>query len=93
MFYVYGIQSEVTGKLYTGQTEDIEKRLRQHNDPSNDFSEYTKHNKGPWRLLYKEEIITRFDALKREKFLKSGKGRQYIKRLLLGSSAGRAGGC
>ena len=92
MFYVYVIESESTDKIYIGQTSDLEKRLKQHNDPCNDFSEYTKKNKGPWKLLYKEEVETRVDALKREKFLKSGQGRNFIK-LLLGSSAGRAGGC
>ena len=92
MFYVYVIKSDSSDKIYIGQTSDLEKRLKQHNDPLNDFSEYTKHNKGPWELIYKEEVATRSEALKRERFLKSGKGRNFLK-LLLGSSAGRAGGC
>ena len=93
MFYVYIIQSKSTAKTYVGQTVNLEKRLQQHNDPVNNFSKYTKQNKGPWTLLYKEEVQTRLDALKREKFLKSGKGRQFINNLLPGSSVGRAGGC
>ena len=92
MYYVYVIRSETSNKIYVGQTIDLEKRLKQHNDPDNDFSSYTKQNMGPWKLFYKEEAGTRSEALKREKFLKSGKGREFLK-LLLGSSVGRAGGC
>ncbi|MEW6570331.1 MAG: GIY-YIG nuclease family protein [Nitrospirota bacterium] len=92
MFYVYVVRSESSKKIYIGQTSDLDRRLKQHNDPCNDFSEFTKKNKGPWKLLYKEVAATRADALRREKFLKSGQGRNFIK-LLLGSSAGRAGGC
>jgi len=78
MFYVYVIKSENSDKTYIGQTSDLEKRLRQHNDLGNNFSKYTKRNKGPWKLIYKEEVSTRSEALRREKFLKSGKGRELI---------------
>jgi len=78
MFYVYVIKSETSDKTYIGQTSDLEKRLKQHNDPGNNFSKYTKQNKGPWKLVYKEEVATRSEALRREKFLKSGKGRELL---------------
>ncbi len=92
MFYVYVIRSESSNKIYIGQTSDIYKRLKQHNDPNNNDSKFTKQNKGPWKLIYKEEAVSRSEALRREKILKSGKGREFIK-TFLGSSAGRAGGC
>lgn len=79
MFYVYVIESENSDKIYIGQTSNIEKRLVQHNDPNNNYSKYTKQNKGPWKLIYKEEVISRSLAIRREKFLKSGKGREFIK--------------
>lgn len=82
MFYVYVIKSGSSDKIYIGQTVDIEKRIRQHNDPGNNFSVYTKKNKGPWELVYKEEVETRRDALTREKNLKSSRGRSYIRTLL-----------
>lgn len=81
MYYVYIIKSESTGKIYTGQTSDLEKKLRQHNDPDNNLSKYTKQNKGTWKLIYKEELFTRAEAIKREKFLKSGKGRSCLKKI------------
>lgn len=83
MYYVYVIKSESTGKSYIGQTADLDKRLKQHNDPLNNMSRYTKQNKGPWKLIYKEEVINRSEALKRERFLKSGKGRDFLKRFPL----------
>ena len=92
MFYVYVIKSLSSDKIYIGQTSDLDKRLKQHNDPDNDFSKYTKHNQGPWELKYKEENETRLVALQGEKFLKGGRGRNFLK-IFLGSSAGRAGGC
>ncbi len=82
MFYVYVIQSRSSDKIYIGQTIDLEKRIRQHNDPENNFSLYTKKNKGPWELVYKEDVATRRDALRREKYLKSSRGRSYIKAFL-----------
>ena len=70
MFYVYVIKSRNSDRPYVGQTSDLEKRLKQHNDPCNDFSRHTKQNKGPRKLIYKEEVLTRSEALRREKFLK-----------------------
>ncbi len=56
----------------SGQTSDLDRRLREHNDPCLGKSPYTRKQKGPWKLLYSEEHITRGEALKRERFLKSG---------------------
>ncbi len=36
----------------------------------------------PWELVYKEMYITRKEARQREKFLKSGKGRDFLKQIL-----------
>ena len=74
-FSVYVIKSTRTGKLYTGQTQQLEKRLLQHNDGS---SPYTK-NRGPWVLIYEESFATRAEAMAREKFLKTGKGHEFLK--------------
>ncbi|MBI5805730.1 GIY-YIG nuclease family protein [candidate division TA06 bacterium] len=79
MYYVYLIRSRTTGKTYTGQTSDMEKRLAYHNDPANRLTLYTKRNQGPWLLVYSEQYASRQEAVKRERFLKSGKGRTFIK--------------
>jgi putative endonuclease len=79
MYYVYLIRSRTTGKTYIGQTSDMEKRLAYHNDPANRLTLYTKRNQGPWLLVYSEQYASRQEAVKRERFLKSGKGRAFIK--------------
>jgi putative endonuclease len=81
-YFVYIIQSETTGKVYTGQTSNVPRRLSQHNDPNNYLTLHTKRNKGPWKLVHVEELPTRSEAMKREKELKTGKGRELIKRFL-----------
>jgi putative endonuclease len=77
------LQNETTGKLYKGQTSDLEKRLESHNTHEPGTMRYTYKQKGPWRLLYSEEHSTRSEAMKKEKFLKSGQGREWIKDNLL----------
>ena len=78
MFIVYILKSESSGKLYTGHTHDLKSRLATHNMG---FSQYTK-GRGPWKLIYSEEFNTRGEAMKREKFFKSGKGREELKGLI-----------
>jgi len=77
MFYVYVLQNNE--KLwYTGYTSDLRKRFSQHNTKK---SKYTK-NRGPYKLIYYEACINEKDAKSREKYLKSGMGKRYIKNRL-----------
>ena len=78
MFIVYILRSQSTGTLYTGQTSDLERRLREHQAGD---ARYTL-GRGPWILIHKETYPTRSEAMKREKYLKSGKGRKYLKDFL-----------
>ncbi len=79
MYSVYVILSE-SGILYVGQTDNLSRRLEEHNAG---VSFYTRRSKS-WKLVYKEEYATRSEAMKREKVLKSGKGRDFLKRLVSG---------
>ena len=72
-FYVYIIQSESTGILYKGFTENYIKREYEHN---NGFSRYT-NGKGPWKLIYVEELSDKKSALIREKKLKRA-NKEYL---------------
>ncbi len=83
MYYAYVVRSESTGKIYIGQTEDKDKRLRQHNDINFDRRSYTKLNKGPWKLVYQEQYETREEALRREKYLKSHHGRDWLRNVMV----------
>ena len=78
MPFTYVLRSSVTARFYTGATTNIEARLVQHNT---DQSRSTKH-RGPWELVHLEEFATLAEALRRERFLKSGRGRDELKRIL-----------
>lgn len=83
MFWVYVIQNP-EGRIYTGQTDRLEWRLHQHNDPAHTLTRTTKRYPGPWKLVYVEELATRSEAMAREKKLKSGQGRAWLKEKLGG---------
>ena len=82
-YHVY-ILVNPDGKTYIGQTNDLERRLEQHNDPNWRGTLHTKRHSGPWHLLHSEKFGTRAEAIRRERELKTGKGRDWIKRELLG---------
>jgi len=83
MFTVYVIKSQSTGKIYAGQTADLTKRLARHNKELHyNPKGYTAKNKGPWKLVYQETHKTRTEALKKERYLKSHMGRDYIKSII-----------
>ncbi len=81
-FCVYILQSEANGKTYIGQTSDLKRRLLQHNDPDFRLTLYTKRNPGPWKLIHSEEYSTRTESMRRERWLKSGQGREWVHKLL-----------
>jgi len=78
MFYVYVLRNE-SGRTYTGHTQDLKERLNRHNTNQ----EISTKNRGPWLVVYSETLKTRSEAVKREKELKSGTGRDWIKKILL----------
>jgi putative endonuclease len=82
-FWVYLLQSESTGRVYIGQTSDLQRRLREHNDTELGRRRYTRRLKGPWQLRYSEEHVSRSEAMRRERFLKSGQGREWLKESVL----------
>ncbi len=78
VYVVYILQSEQDGSFYIGHTGDLGKRLADHNSGE---SRYTKR-KVPWRLVYEEKFETRSEAMKREKFLKAQKNKEFYLRLI-----------
>lgn len=78
MYYVYILKSRQTGKLYKGSTEDISQRLQEHNNGENTSTRAGR----PWHLVYYEAFTSKRDAIREERFLKSGRGRDRIKYLL-----------
>jgi putative endonuclease len=78
MFWVYVLMNP-QGKIYTGQTSDLSRRLSQHNDPNYRGTVHTKRHPGPWRLVYQEAFGSRGEAMGRERELKSSRGRDWIR--------------
>ena len=81
MYIVYAIFNKKHNKIYIGQTENMDERLLAHNEGRFTGS-YTAKFDGCWGLLYAEKCLTRKDVLKREKQLKSYRGREFIRSLI-----------
>ena len=77
-YSVYVLLSESYQTRYIGCTSSVAKRLKQHNEGR---CRYTKGRR-PWRLIYQEPFDSLGEARKREKFLKTGVGRQELSKLL-----------
>jgi len=75
VFYVYILKCS-DGKFYTGFSSDLKKRLTDHKSGN---VESTK-NKKPLKLIYYEAYINKINALNREKFLKTTKGKSQLKK-------------
>ena len=79
MFTVYVLFSEKFNKIYIGYTSDLDARFLSHN---------LLANKGwtikfrPWKIIHTEIFTEKLQALKREKELKSAKGRAFLRNLI-----------
>jgi len=78
VFFVYVLRSGVTGRLYVGSTQDVQDRLRRHNEGR---SKATRHG-APWVLLHTEAFATRAEAVRREGYYKTGHGRTELQAIL-----------
>lgn len=76
-FYVYVLLNQ-KGQFYTGCTENLKRRTGEHEDGK---STYTRHHE-PYRLVYYEACLNTNDAYAREKYLKSGMGKRYLRNRL-----------
>lgn len=77
-YYVYILESLKDKSWYIGFTTNIKKRVLQHNKKE---SKATKP-KSPYRVIYCEAYLNKKDAMGRERFLKSGAGRMFLKKQL-----------
>ena len=79
MYYVYALRSQSSDKIYIGSTNNLERRITEHNRLQQNIAHFTRKNAGPWIIVYKEKLSDKSSALKREKELKSFRGREFIK--------------
>ena len=80
MFFVYVLHSVEHNKIYIGYTGDLEARLKSHNELG--AKGWTIKYR-PWKLIYKEGYCSKAEAMKREKELKSSRGRNFIRTEIL----------
>ena len=78
MYTIYAVYNQKHKKIYIGQTADLTTRVRMHNDGTFSTS-YTARFDGVWTVIYSEEVSSREEALRREKQLKSFRGREFVK--------------
>ena len=76
MFYTYVLKSQILPKYYTGYTDDLEKRLLDHNSGKSVYSSRYK----PWVVVYYEEFDSKEQSIAREKYFKSAAGRRWLKK-------------
>jgi putative endonuclease len=77
MFYVYAIKSLSRNYIYVGLTNNLDRRVKQHNLGQNK----TTKPYVPFKLIYKHSFLTRVGARQKEKELKSGYGKEFLKTL------------
>lgn len=80
MYTVYVLFSESTRKTYIGMTSDLLNRFKSHNELGT--KGYTK-NYRPWKVIHIEYFTSKSEALVRERQLKSGNGRGFIKERII----------
>lgn len=78
MYYTYVLLSNKDKLFYTGFSRDLRKRLKEHNTGK----VASTKNRRPFELIYYEACINEQDATAREKYLKSGMGKRYLKNRL-----------
>ena len=75
IYFVYAIESIIDNYIYVGLTENVNRRIEQHNNGWNK----TTRSYRPFKILLIERYSTRLEARKREKYLKSGTGKEFLK--------------
>ncbi|MES2006946.1 MAG: GIY-YIG nuclease family protein [Patescibacteria group bacterium] len=75
MYWIYALKSTEKKFIYVGMTENLERRVNQHNAGRAPATQYY----APFTLLYSETAGSRQEARKREKYLKSGIGKEFLK--------------
>jgi putative endonuclease len=80
-YVVYLLKSLTAGKHYIGYTQNLISRFKSHNELGK--KGFTVRYR-PWHVIHVEIFNTKKEAMNREKFLKSGKGREWMKENILG---------
>jgi putative endonuclease len=75
-FWVYILQNP-SGRLYIGSSNNLQRRLQEHNDSQRGNPTFT-HKNGPWQLIWSEKRPSRSSAVLRERQIKNKKSAKWI---------------
>ena len=78
MWWMYIIQSQSSNRFYTGHSDDLVRRLAEHNQGQT----ASTRGRGPWELVSSEGFPTKAEACARERQVKSWKSRRSIEELI-----------
>jgi putative endonuclease len=78
-YFVYVLRNKINSELYKGITNNLQRRISEHNQGKHKYTSQFL----PWEIAYSEEFETLKEARSRELFLKSGSGREFLKRKLI----------
>jgi putative endonuclease len=79
MYFIYILYSVSANKYYVGHTDNLERRLFEHN---NGMTRFTSNIASDWNIMYTETFESRTLAAKREREIKARKSRVYIQSLI-----------
>ena len=80
MHWLYILQNESSGSYYIGSTNDVKRRLNEHNNKTKNT--WASNQQGNWKLILKKEFSKISEARKEEKTIKWQKSRKYIERFI-----------
>lgn len=75
MYYTYVLLSKKDNQFYSGHTNDLKKRYQEHTNGEVSSTSYRR----PLVLLYYEACINKFDAIRREKYFKTHRGKIFLR--------------
>lgn len=78
MYYVYVLLSQKDNKFYIGFTGELKRRLKEHNSGKNTSTK----SRRPLKLIYYEAHLSQADAMRRERYFKTTKGKSTLKQML-----------
>lgn len=78
MWHVYALESKIDGDRYVGMTNDLKRRFDMHNSGK----VFATRDRYPLKLIYVESYLNQNDAASRERFLKSGWGKNHLAKVL-----------
>lgn len=78
MYVVYALKSLTRKYIYVGMTNNVERRLHEHNNGENNSTKAYR----PFKMIFSERFQTRVEARKKEIYLKSGIGKEFLKLIM-----------